>query len=765
MKRPFIFATGGTGGHIFPAVSIADSMSDDVIFAGHGLHANEYIIEGMHEVHSIMSAEPKSIRGIVTLIRGFFIARRFLAKVNPQAVVGFGSYHSFPVVLAALSKNIPILLYEPNAVMGKVNAFFSKHAHAVLTQFPIAAHGYVTKVPLRASKKIPKEEAKSGYGFTATRPVVLVMGGSQGARIFESLSFPPDVQVLHLAGKHSDCDALKRKYELEGVDARVLPFEQEMHKAWSAADVAVCRSGAATIAEHLHYGVPTLFIPFPYASGNHQLHNANYVATQLGTALLLKESDISSFQEMFAKLLSKKAIFPSHGKAIPVHECLQRYHFIGAGGIGMSALIHILRDKGIPVSGSDMKRSKISHVLEEKGVQLSFPQQESNLPSFARVVYSTAIQKENPEFAKARKKSLPLFHRSELLAVLCEEKETLLVAGTHGKTSTSALLAYSLKEAGYDPMYAVGGILKNYEKNGAWGKGVFAAVEADESDGSFLRLPCHSAILTNIEYDHLDYYGSKEKMVLAYKQFIANVKHHLVWCADDPMLRSINPHGVSYGFCEDADVRIIQESDDQFALEWENGDKTSFTCPFQGDHFLLNSVGVLVLCTLLGFDVEQITKTWGSYKGVKRRLEHVAHAMGIDFYDDYAHHPTEVSATLHALRKTMGTRRLVAVLQPHRYSRLQEVHEDFPKALEEADIAVITDVYAAGEKPIPGVDHQLIVSKLRAGFYLPRNELSEKLLFSLQEGDVVVFLGAGDITSVSQEIRTMLHHEETTSTL
>jgi len=761
MKRPFIFATGGTGGHIFPALAIAEEMCSSVIFAGHGIEENEYLKQGIHEVVSVLSAPPNSFWNIIKIMQGVMKAISLLRKTSPLAVIGFGSYHTFPLLVAAKLLRIPIILFEPNSTFGKVNKLFSKYAQLVLSQFPIIPSACQISMPIKRFEKLNKEEAKKHYHFDPERKVVLVMGGSQGAKIFEQLVFPQSVQVLHLGGKHSDCDGLRRKYSLQGIDAIVMEFEDEMRFAWSAADYVVCRSGAMTIAEHLAYQVPALFIPFPHASDNHQFHNAEYIVTKMKSGVVLKQDQLSQFETAFQKLISIDMDQTSVSLPHPtVSSCIERYHFIGAGGIGMSSLIHILRDRGVAVSGSDMRHTPITRELQAKGANISTPQVEQNIPPFAQVVYSTAISASNPEYKETKKKKLPLMHRSALLSHLCEEKVPLLVTGTHGKTSVSALLSYTLVECGADPMYAVGGIIKNYGKNGAWGEGRYAAVEADESDGSFLHLPCHSAILTNIEPDHLDYYRDEKRMLTAYRSFISQVKHHLVWCADDPKLQEISPHGVSYGFSEAADVRIIacEERDGHSVctLEWEGETEYSFAFPQYGEHIILNVTGVFVLLKLLGFDMKAITRSWSQYQGVGRRMECIGAANNIDIYDDYAHHPTEVLATLKALRKKVKNRRIVSVFQPHRFSRFQQFSSLFANALEHSDSVIITDIYAAGEKPIENVDAKLLLSLLKEAEYVPRTGLTEGVRTRLQEGDVVITLGAGDVTHIGKEVLALL---------
>ncbi len=422
-------------------------------------------------------------------------------------------------------------------------------------------------------------------------------------------------------------------------------------------------------------------------------------------------------------------------------------HFLGIGGIGMSALAHILLEKGVTVSGSDLKN--ISH-LEKLGVART-----DTLPQEGPIVYSTAIKEDHPQFVEAKKAGLPLLHRSELLAKLLEEKKGLLVAGTHGKTSTSALLSWILYHAGLNPSYAVGGILKNLDKNGGYGEGNYFALEADESDGSFLRYDGEGAIITNIEKEHLDYWKTEKDLVEGFKKMAARIQNKklLFWCADDPLLSQLNLPGTSYGRKGELKLLSCEQKGAQttFSARFE-GKTYTVTLPLMGEMLALNALAVLGMALKLGISEDKIQAAFASYQGVKRRQEKIGEINRIAIYDDYAHHPTEIFHTLKSLKKGFGTRRLIALFQPHRYSRTRDLLSEFKTAFEKTDATIITTLYAAGEVPLPGISGKRLAKEVDHALYISQEKLLSYLPKMLIPGDVLVTLGAGDITALGPKL-------------
>lgn len=439
------------------------------------------------------------------------------------------------------------------------------------------------------------------------------------------------------------------------------------------------------------------------------------------------------------------------------------YHFIGIGGVGMSALAKIVLEQGCSVTGSDQLPSATTDRLLQAGAKITFGHRPLAKGRTISVVYSSAINRDHEEWESARALGFTCLHRSELLEQLMDKKSALVVAGAHGKTSTTALLAHTLQTAGLDPSYAVGGFSSSLKSNGHHGKGDYFVAEGDESDGSFLKTSPEGAILNNIDADHIGaHWRTFEELLRGYQTFIKNVRNRelFVYNGDDAYLRKWNPEGVTFGFCTDVDVRAENLSFDGF--------RTRFTLIDQGERFkqvelallgsynLLNALGVYTLATRLGIDRRTIFDAFATFKGVKRRMELKSQMHDIYVVDDYAHHPKELLATVHALRRAFPSRRIVKVFQPHRYTRVAALQNEFISALESiSDHLIVTDIFAAGEKAEQGISTDLFLDSLeqRMEFhYVPRHGVAPYLLRICQPGDLLVFMGAGDISSVSDEV-------------
>lgn len=443
------------------------------------------------------------------------------------------------------------------------------------------------------------------------------------------------------------------------------------------------------------------------------------------------------------------------------------YHFIGIGGIGMSGLAKILLEKGYHVQGSDLAASHVTDGLVKNGAKVFFGHAKDNVPHGATVVYTSDIAKTNPEFMQALHLQCPMMHRSDLLLALTGERELLAVTGTHGKTTTTALLAHVLVHAKRDPCFAVGGLLAGFDVNAIAGKGKEFVVEADESDGTFLKYPYKAAIVTNIDSDHLAHFGSFDVLKQAFKQFLnkAPISELLFWCADDMHLKEMCSSGISYGFSDCAALRICRFSQKQWSIVMDIAFRgviyRDVKVALTGRHNACNSAAVFGLALQLGIAEEIIREAFQSFKGVKRRMERKDEISGILVVDDYAHHPTEVCATLAALRNAVKERRIIALFQPHRYSRLKYIINKFDGAFQDADTVIVTDLYTAQEDPVPGITTEAIVAAIKKKnecevLYVPREALVEHVAAYVRPHDVVITLGAGDLTKVGQELCTVI---------
>jgi UDP-N-acetylmuramate--alanine ligase len=444
-------------------------------------------------------------------------------------------------------------------------------------------------------------------------------------------------------------------------------------------------------------------------------------------------------------------------------------HFVGIGGIGMSGIAEVLHTLGYAVQGSDIADSTNVKRLREAGIPVAIGHDERNVANAQVVVVSTAVKRDNPEVMAARSRLIPVVRRAEMLAELMRLKWAIAVGGTHGKTTTTSLVAAVLETAGLDPTVINGGIINAYGSNTRLGEGDWMVVEADESDGSFLRLPAVIAVVTNMDPEHLDHWGTAEAMVAGYDQFVANIPFYGfgVLCIDHPAVQSMIPRLsdrrlITYGFSPQADIRAERLVMDKLGSTFEVviTDRTRnrsrkmgpFRLPMLGSHNVQNALAALAIAVEMDVDEQTLKSAFAAFRGVKRRFTKTGESGGITVIDDYGHHPVEIAAVLKAARQA-GARDVIAVVQPHRYTRLQSLFAEFCTCMNDAGTVVVADVYAAGEAPIPGINRDALVEGLRARGHrsvvpLPGPEhLAEMVNSIARPGDFVVCLGAGNITA------------------
>ena len=451
-------------------------------------------------------------------------------------------------------------------------------------------------------------------------------------------------------------------------------------------------------------------------------------------------------------------------------------HVVGIGGAGMSAIATVLARMGHRVSGSDLKHSPALERLRLLGIDVRVGHLAANVPADVdAVVASTAIPASNPEISAATARGIAVLRRADALRALVATRRSIAVAGSHGKTTTSSMLALILREAGWHPSFLIGGELNEVGTNAAYDDGEWLVVEADESDGTFLELAPEAAIVTNVEPDHLEHYGGFGALVDAFGRFLADVPGVRVVCVDDSIAADLATAvgGVrTYGWDERADFRILDYVGDRrgsrFRLSRDGELLGVIELPVPGRHNVLNAVGAAALALELGVPFEAVARALGGFGGVARRFQFRGEVGGVTLVDDYAHLPTEVAAMLGAAREG-GWRRVIVVFQPHRYSRTERLWRDFADAFVDADMVILTDVYPAGETPRPGVSGRLVLRAVldahpdTALTYLPRRaDLVEHVLRNAGPGDVVLTLGAGDLTTVPDEwlTRTDVPHRQ-----
>lgn len=452
-------------------------------------------------------------------------------------------------------------------------------------------------------------------------------------------------------------------------------------------------------------------------------------------------------------------------------EHLSRVHFVGVGGSGMSGIARMYLARGMHVSGSDRTANDNTILLRQEGADIRIGHDAANVGDVDAIVVTSALWPDNPELLEARKRGIPVLHRSQALAWLIGTERLVSVAGAHGKTTSTGMIVAALREMGTDPSFVNGGVIAGLDTSSASGEDPLFVVEADESDGSFLLYNTAVSLITNVEPDHLDHYGSVDKVIDAFVEFAEHSSETVVLSADDAGSRTVHerlkhPSIVTFGESETADVRVLDIDTDQ-GLQFSLGfDGALYTTELSvvGRHNAINAAGAFAVLVGLGFAPSRVADALRAYGGAKRRFELHGTRAGVRVYDDYAHHPTEVAAALDAARTVVGTGRIIAVHQPHLYSRTKLLAEDFAETLEEhADHTIVLDVCGAREDPIPGVTGKLVsdgFSDHRAVDYVPDwRAAATRAAEEAKDGDFIITLGCGDVYLLVPDILHALESE------
>lgn len=456
-----------------------------------------------------------------------------------------------------------------------------------------------------------------------------------------------------------------------------------------------------------------------------------------------------------------------------MYKKFERIHFVGIGGVGMSGIAEVLKNLGYEVNGSDMKESETTRRLSSLGITVSIGHRAENIEDAHVVVISSAVSSDNPEVVAAKEKSIPVIPRAEMLAELGRLKYGVLIAGAHGKTTVTSLVASVLASGGLDPTVVIGGKLKGIGSNAKLGEGEFLVAEADESDGSFLRLAPTIAVVTNIDREHMDFFKDIYEVKKAFLLFANKAPFYglSILCGDDKYIKELLPEVrrrfFTYGLSEGLNLVARNISSDGLKSEFEvvlNGESLGmFEVPLIGAHNVCNCLAAIAVAVELEIDVKSVKDALSNFSGVQRRFELKGIAAGIRVFDDYGHHPTEIKATLRAAKSALSRRpggekgRLVVLFQPHRYSRTSDLMAEFSDAFTDADKVVLMDIYAAGERPINGVNSEVLSKGIRdAGkdveYIRDRAEVATYLIESLKSGDTLLTLGAGDVWKIGEEV-------------
>ena len=458
----------------------------------------------------------------------------------------------------------------------------------------------------------------------------------------------------------------------------------------------------------------------------------------------------------------------------------KRAHFIGIGGAGMSGIALVLHERGYAVSGSDLKTSRYIRQLTRAGVDIHIGHRAETIDMVAPdvVVVSTAIPETNPELARARELGIPVWPRAKMLSALGHGYTTVAIAGTHGKTTTSSMTATMLDRMGLAPSFLIGGIVEGYDTNGKNGTGEYFVAEADESDSSFLYLDPDVVVVTNVEADHMDHYGSLAEIERTFVKFMGLVGDAgtVIVCGDSPRLVELAHESgrrvVTYGFTEGLDAVCVPETrprsiESAFTVRFADGSSYPVTIRSNpGRHNMANATAALAVAQVLGLDVAEAARALSTFQGVRRRFTYVGEEKGIVVVDDYGHHPTEIKATLGAAAG-LDFAHVNVIFQPHRYSRLKAFVDDFADAFAEADRLFLIDVFSAGEMPIPGVTSKMLADTVRRRhpgkevvYVSDRSKLCETVAAAADPGDLVITMGAGDVTTIGPELIEYLRDQD-----
>ncbi|MFS0705690.1 UDP-N-acetylmuramate--L-alanine ligase [Cellulomonas sp. 179-A 9B4 NHS] len=693
-----------------------------------------------------------------------------------------------------------------------------------------------------------RRTAAAALGLDPGATTLLVTGGSLGAvsvnRAVAGAAadlLATGAQVLHLTGRGKDADVRAAVADVPGAERyHVLEYLTAMEHALAVADVVVGRAGAGTVCELAALGIPAVYVPLPVGNGEQRLNAAPVVAA--GGGVLVEDADLTpdwvrahlpvllasgdaaearlrmgaaaagvGVRDGAARVVALvEAQLPAHvaasvvpagaapadGPAVPHPGTrapvplvdLGRVHLVGVGGAGMSAIAPLLAARGLTVSGSDAHDGPALAGLRAAGVRVHVGHDAAHVDDVDSLVVSSAVRASNPEVAAAQARGLPVLHRSEALASLMAGRDAVAVAGAHGKTTTSAMIATALVHAGADPAFAIGGVVRSAEGTlggSRHGDGPFVA-EADESDGSFLAYEPLVAVVTNVEPDHLDHYGSREAFEEAFVRFAARVRPggRLVACADDPGaarlvasardgLRQRGADVVTYGVGQDADVHVggSRATDDgRWEVVLTPADGTgpvTLRLRVPGAHMALDAAAAWCALRRLGVAPAAAAAGLDAFAGTGRRFEDRGTAAGVRVVDDYAHHPTEVAALLTAARQVAGAGRVLALFQPHLFSRTRTFAAEFGAAFDLADGVVVTDVYAAREDPDPAVTGALVADAVptpgKARFVPDRVGAAHAVAALARDGDLVLTVGAGDVTELGPVVLAALEERGTSA--
>ena len=810
---------GGTTGHVNPAIAILELLNE----AGHEPETLHYVgsDRGVEVDLIARTAFPStllSVRGLrrslspkgvlhnlgmlFVMARANSEARRLLEEHAPKVVVSVGGYASVPICRAARRLGIPVVTCSYDRSPGLATREQSRYAEACAVAYPDSTlrAATLTGAPVRAAIRTLDRaahcvDARRQFGIADDSFVVAVIGGSLGSALLNGIAeelgsaLTARVHIIHLCGER-----YANASSVNSSNVTRIPYTEAMVDVYAASDLVVSRAGASTIAELAVVGVPSILVPWSGAAEDHQRVNAAWLA-DASAAILVPEPEATSERirrevvrlmddsgGLTAMARNARALGRLHDgvlltRAIERVASLstaidlsvpRRVHVVGVGGPGMSALALALSEAGHRVSGSDLVDSEVVAQLRESGVTVTIGHDPHLVAGVDAVTYSTAIPATNVELVAARRAGASVVTRAAMLASLCREKSSIGVAGTHGKTTTTGMLATILRDAGRDPSFVIGADVRSLGGSAHWGIGREFIVEADESDSTHVALPLEGVILTNVDVDHLDHFTTTANLEASFDRLLTQATGPKVVCGDDARAAAIaRRHGVrTYGLAPGVDVQAID-------VEFRNGGVSarvretssgrilgSLSLSLRGEHNVLNALAALTMAIELGVEPSVGLDSLAGFRGVERRFDVRGTSNGVTFVDDYAHLPREIATVLGGARDASDDwKRIVAVFQPNRFNRMNTMSPEYRDSFVGAELIVVTEIYASGTTPIPGVTGKLVVDAIRAAHpdarveWIPeRGDLVTFLATELKVGDLCISMGCGDIETLPDEV-------------
>ena len=838
-----VITGGGTSGHVIPALAIAELLVDSgysqnqihIVGTLNGVETRLVPptkipltlldVRGFSRSLSIASIKT-NLNAVLMLRHAIANATVLLQSLKPAVVISVGGYGSVPATRAAAKLNIPVVTVSYDRLPGRATKLQARRAAATAvaylpTKLPNAT---LTGAPVRRSIRdldisATRDAARLRLGLPKIGKVIAVTGGSLGSAFLNKLTRElveqhhdrHDLSIIHLTGeRYLNADQPKNE-STNGIFYLRLSATDSMQDIYAASDLVISRAGASTVAELATVGRASVLIPWKQAADNHQYFNAQWLGDS-GGAIVIDEDAVSKqkicdavislidddeklhqmghFAHVAGKLhrdsgLVKLISQVTSGKSLDNAftefslEIKRKIHIVGVGGPGMSAIATVLAEMGHVVSGSDIYDGEVIERLRNVGVKINIGHNPDVVANCDAVTGSPAIPKSNIEYQKAASSNIIVLSRAEILSAICSQSQSVGVAGTHGKTTTSSMLTAILIEAKLNPSYLIGGDVNDFGRGASWTGSNLFVVEADESDSTHLQLPLMGAILTNVDIDHLDNFQTFDAIRESFKEFISKVNGPHVLCVDDPYCAEIAQQlgSITYSASVDdsktgplvnADFVASEITFNNGAAQFKVSQNTAtkkvllgiVNIQLRGIHNVRNALGALVMAINLGASFTQATTALAKFGGVARRFDNHGTHHGITYVDDYAHLPNEISAVLAGARdKSDSWSRVVAVFQPNRFNRMSVISHLYANSFSDADLVVVTDIYASGTTAIAGVTGELVVNAIRSAhpklkvIYQPkRSDLIEFLDSELKPGDLCISMGCGDIAMLPSEL-------------